>query len=87
MEKIILESENLVDCVSLVGFQDNVFNFFKKNLSVFILSSLSKDPGFVILEAGFSNTFVISSDCKNGPQEILENVAKTDFIHLIMPYH
>ena len=26
-----------------------------------------------MLEAGFSNTTVISSNCKNGPQEILNN--------------
>ena len=40
----------------------------------FILSSLWEDPGFVLIEAGFCNKFVISSNCKNGPTEILNNV-------------
>ena len=52
--------------------QNNVFSFFERS-KCFILSSLWEDPGFVILEAGFSNKFVISSDCKNGPKEILDN--------------
>ena len=29
--------------------------------------------GFVIVEAALNNTFVISSDCPNGPREFLEN--------------
>ena len=41
------------------------------NSDCFILSSLWEDPGFVILEAALSNTFIISSNCPNGPNEIL----------------
>ena len=44
-----------------------------KQAEAFILSSLWEDPGFVIVEAAFSNLFVISSDCKNGPNEFLLN--------------
>ena len=43
-----------------------------KNAKAFILSSLWEDPGFVIVEAAMCNLFIISSDCKNGPSEILE---------------
>jgi glycosyltransferase involved in cell wall biosynthesis len=32
-----------------------------------------EDPGFVLIEALASKTPVISSDCKNGPLEILRN--------------
>ena len=32
-----------------------------------------EDPGFVILEAALSNTLIISSNCPNGPDEILSN--------------
>ena len=32
-----------------------------------------EDPGFVIIEAAFNNLFVISSNCPNGPKEILDN--------------
>ena len=44
-----------------------------KNSKAFILSSLWEDPGFVIIEAALCNLFVISSDCKNGPEEFLYN--------------
>ena len=44
-----------------------------KNSDLFVLSSLWEDPGFVIIEAAFSNLFVISSNCPNGPKEILDN--------------
>jgi len=71
LEKII-DEEKLEDSVELAGYQNNVFSFFERS-KCFILSSLWEDPGFVILEAGFSNKFVISSDCKNGPKEILDN--------------
>ena len=39
----------------------------------FILSSLWEDPGFVLIEAAACNLFIISSDCKNGPREFLDN--------------
>ena len=39
----------------------------------FILTSLWEDPGFVLVEAAYNNLFIISSDCKNGPKEILDN--------------
>ena len=35
------------------------------------MSSLWEDPGFVLIEAGLGNLFVISSNCPNGPKEIL----------------
>ena len=46
---------------------------FLVNAECFILTSLWEDPGFVIVEAGISNTAVISSDCPNGPNEIIGN--------------
>ena len=39
----------------------------------FISSSLWEDPGFVTIEAGYCNVPVISSNCDNGPQELLLN--------------
>ena len=32
-----------------------------------------EDPGFVLAEAGASNTNIISSDCPNGPKEIIQH--------------
>ena len=43
------------------------------NSSVFVLSSLWEDPGFVIVEAALCNLFVISSNCPNGPKEFLDD--------------
>tara|TARA_Y100000590_G_C15719429_1_gene1013026 strand:+ start:1356 stop:2507 length:1152 start_codon:yes stop_codon:yes gene_type:complete len=58
--------------VYLAGYQDNIYKYL--NIAdCFILSSLWEDPGFVLLEAGLSNTPVISSNCPNGPQEILDD--------------
>ena len=44
-----------------------------KNAEAFILTSLWEDPGFVLVEAAMNNLFIISSNCKNGPTEFLEN--------------
>ena len=43
------------------------------NCDCFILSSLWEDPGFVILEAALCNTLIRSSNCPNGPKEILSD--------------
>ena len=43
-----------------------------KSSDLFVLSSLWEDPGFVIIEAAFCNLFIISSNCPNGPTEILD---------------
>ena len=53
------------------------------------MSSLWEDPGFVIVEAIISETFVLSSDCSNGPKEIIgdkngilfKNNSEEDFIN------
>ena len=51
---------------------NNAYPFMKKAKAL-ILPSLWEEVGFVIVEAAFSNLFVISSDCPNGPKEFLEN--------------
>ena len=58
--------------VHLKGHEDNVFKYLI-NSKYFILSSLWEDPGFVLIEAGISNTIILSSDCPNGPKEIVKN--------------
>ena len=63
-------NRKISDSVYLKGRVDNVFSYMK-NSNLFVLSSLWEDPGFVIIEAAFSNLFVISSNCPNGPKEIL----------------
>ena len=56
----------------LLGHHNNVFKYLKY-ADCFILSSLWEDPGFVLAEAGIMNTNIISSDCPNGPKEIICN--------------
>ena len=42
-----------------------------KNADALVLPSLWEDPGFVLVEAGYNGCQVISSDCPNGPSEIV----------------
>ena len=63
---------NLNNSVFLIGHTNNVYYYMKK-AKAFILSSLWEEVGFVIVEAALSNLLIISSDCKNGPKEFLEN--------------
>ena len=57
--------------IYLINYENNIFNYLKKSIGL-ISTSLWEDPGFVMIEAAASNTFVISSDCPSGPKEFLE---------------
>ena len=56
--------------IFLPGYEKNVHKYLS-NCKLFILSSLWEDPGFVLVEAMFSEALVLSSDCSSGPKEIL----------------
>tara|TARA_B100000401_G_C52755940_1_gene695705 strand:- start:46 stop:1185 length:1140 start_codon:yes stop_codon:yes gene_type:complete len=62
----------IMNKVHFVGYQENVFKYLI-NSECFILTSLWEDPGFVIVEAALSNVPIISSNCPNGPKEIIKN--------------
>ena len=66
----LIEKKKLKGKIILIGYKDNVFEYFEKS-KCFILSSLWEDPGFVLVESAYMNTPIISSDCNNGPKEIL----------------
>ena len=70
--EIQIKNLNLEKDVKLLGFQPNVYKFFKF-AKLFILSSLWEEIGFVIVEAAASNVNILSSNCKNGPREFLLN--------------
>lgn len=76
--KNLIQKFNLEDKVYLIGFKNNIYTYLKKS-RMFILTSLWEDPGFVLIEAGYMNKIVLSSDCQNGPNEILDN-GKNGFI-------
>ncbi len=71
LEKIIKDFK-LQNKIYILGHQNNVYKYLK-NSKYFILSSLWEDPGFVLIEAALSNLTIISSDCPNGPDEIIVN--------------
>ncbi len=75
-ERKILEKKinelNLSNKIFLIGYKKNIYDYLKES-RIFIQTSLWEDPGFVLLEAGYSNKIVLSSNCPNGPIEILDN--------------
>ena len=70
--KKLIKKNNLSKHIFLVGFKENVFKYLK-NSDLFILSSLWEDPGWVLIEAAASDALILSSDCKNGPIEFVQN--------------
>lgn len=67
-----IKASKLEKNILLLGYQNNVYKFIN-NCKAFILSSLWEDPGFVLIEAMATNCLVLSSDCPNGPKEIIED--------------
>ena len=57
--------------VFLKGFKKNVYSYMQ-NARCLILTSLSENPGHVLIEAAINNCPIISSDCPTGPSEFLE---------------
>ena len=70
--KSIISKANINNRVHLLGYQENVFKFLLR-AKCFILSSLWEDPGFVLVEAALANLNIISSNCPNGPKEIIQD--------------
>jgi len=71
LEKLIDELE-LQDCVHLAGQQVNPLKFMA-NAECFVLSSNSEGLPTVLIEALYAQTYIISTDCPSGPDEILRS--------------
>lgn len=65
--------------IFLEGYRKDTYKYLTESKAL-VLSSLWEDPGFVLIEAAYSNTPIISSDCDNGPREILNN-GKNGFLY------
>jgi glycosyltransferase involved in cell wall biosynthesis len=68
----VIKKNNLKNHVFLIGYKENVYKYYNNSI-FFVLTSLWEDPGFVLIESFASNTLVLSSDCPNGPKEIINN--------------
>jgi len=70
--ELLIFNLNLKNDIIFLGFKENVFKYI--NLSNLVLStSLWEDPGFFLIESGILNKPIISSDCPNGPSELLSH--------------
>ena len=84
---------NILDKIFTIDYTNNV-HFFMNKSKAFVLTSLWEDPGFVLVESGYNNCQVISSNCPNGPLEIVGNDggylfdsnSKDSFINTIKSY-
>ena len=61
---------NISDRIFVINHTKNV-HFFMKKANALVLPSLWEDPGFVLVEAGYNGCQVISSDCPNGPEDVI----------------
>jgi glycosyltransferase involved in cell wall biosynthesis len=71
LENYIVNNK-LSKIVKIIDYKKNIFPYIK-NAKALISTSLWEDPGFTLIESGFLNTIVISTNCPNGPSEILNN--------------
>ena len=56
----------------MIGHVQNIYPYFKKSKG-FILTSLWEDPGFVLIEASFCRTPVLTSNTWPGPRELIKD--------------
>lgn len=71
LEKLIRE-KNLQKDIILLGYQENPFKYISKS-DIFTLSSKNEALPMVLLEALACGIPIISTNCKTGPKEILDN--------------
>ena len=56
----------------LLGFKKNPYSYLSRS-KLYISTSLWEEPGHTLLEAGYLNVPILSSNCPNGPEEIILN--------------
>lgn len=71
LETLVAELK-ITDKVSMPGFVDNPFQYMR-NASVFALTSVSEGLPAVLIQALACGCSVVSTDCPNGPREILDH--------------
>jgi glycosyltransferase involved in cell wall biosynthesis len=66
-----IDENNLSKNIILLGYVENIYSYFK-NARGFILTSLWEDPGFVLVEAAYCRTPIMSSNAWPGPVELIK---------------
>tara|TARA_Y100000591_G_scaffold260097_1_gene232496 strand:- start:736 stop:1866 length:1131 start_codon:yes stop_codon:yes gene_type:complete len=70
--KRFIKTNDLGQNIILTGYIKNIYPYFKKSKG-FICTSLWEDPGFVLIEASYCRTPVLSSNAWPGPVELVKN--------------
>ena len=66
-----INQNNLSKNIILLGYVENIYSYFR-NSRGFILTSLWEDPGFVLVEAAYCRTPIMSSNAWPGPVELIK---------------
>ena len=66
-----IQLNKLSDTVEIHDYTEEIFDYYKY-ARCFILSSLWEDPGFVLVEAAFSRTLILSNNSKPGANELIK---------------
>ena len=67
-----IQKNELEKHIFLIGYVPNIFPYIFSSKG-FILTSLWEDPGFVLIEAASCRVPVFSSNCPEGPKEIIKD--------------
>ncbi len=70
--KKFIKKNKLENNITLLGYINNIYPYFK-NSKGFIMTSLWEDPGFVLIEASYCRTPIITSNAWPGPVELIKN--------------
>ncbi|MSP11148.1 MAG: glycosyltransferase [Pelagibacteraceae bacterium] len=62
--------KNNLDNFYLLGFKSNPYKYLQRS-DLYISTSLWEEPGHTLIEAGYLNVPILTSNCPNGPHEII----------------
>ena len=79
--KEYINTNNLNKKVLLISDSKNVFDYYKI-ADLFVLTSIYEGFGNVLVEAGMFKIPIISTNCKSGPKEILNNGKFGDLVSI-----
>jgi glycosyltransferase involved in cell wall biosynthesis len=68
----LTKKRELADGIIFMGFRENPYKFLSRS-DVFVLPSLFEGLPFTLIEALICKIPIISTDCRTGPREILDN--------------